>query len=125
MNSCYVENEGDLSPRLSAAMQSVLIFLSFFLVVGACQPPAAPERQSGTGIVQKVILHDRRVIVAHSDMPGFMPAMTMSFEVKDPGLLQGLRPGEQIGFVVERTKETLYLVQVKSLQTGSPVPAVP
>jgi Cu/Ag efflux protein CusF len=60
--------------------------------------------------VQKVIPADRRVIIAHDDIPGFMRAMTMSFEVRDPALLEKFTPGERVRFTLERTDQTLYLV---------------
>jgi Cu/Ag efflux protein CusF len=97
----------------------LLLTVSCVLVVIACQGQVLPERLKGTGIVERVVAHDRRVIVAHDDIPGFMPAMTMSFEVKDVALLEELRPGTRIGFVLEKTKETLYMVQVDRLPNST------
>jgi protein SCO1/2 len=34
--------------------------------------------------------------VNHGDIPGFMPAMTMAYHVKDPALLTRLRPGDLV-----------------------------
>ena len=47
-------------------------------------------------MVEKVVVPDRRVVVAHEDIPDFMDAMTMSFEVNKPSLLHNLKPGETI-----------------------------
>jgi len=63
--------------------------------------------------VQKVIPADRRVVIAHDDIPGFMRAMTMSFEVKNPALLEKLTPGERVRFTLEKTDQTLYLVEAE------------
>jgi Cu/Ag efflux protein CusF len=87
--------------------------LFLLLLVASCQPPAAPERLVGRGIVQKVVVNDRRVVIAHEDMPGFMAAMTMSFEVKNPALLEKVTQGDYVRFTVERTDQTLYLVAVE------------
>jgi protein SCO1/2 len=38
------------------------------------------------------------VVVKHEEVPGFMPAMTMPFDVKEPKELQGLKPGDRISF---------------------------
>jgi Cu/Ag efflux protein CusF len=86
----------------------------FFLLVWAlsCRPPAPPEKLVGRGVVQKVIPADRRVVIAHDDIPGFMRAMTMSFEVRNPALLEKFTPGERVRFTLERTDQTLYLVAV-------------
>ena len=66
-------------------------------------------------MVEKVVVPDRRVVVAHEDIPGFMDAMTMSFEVNKPSLLHNLKPGDHIRFTLERTKLTLYLVAVEKI----------
>jgi Cu/Ag efflux protein CusF len=86
--------------------------LSLLLFALSCQSPA-PEKFVGRGVVQKVIPADRRVIIAHDDIPGFMHAMTMSFEVRNPALLEKCTPGERIGFTLEKTDQTLYLVEVE------------
>lgn len=36
------------------------------------------------------------ITVKHEDIPGFMPAMTMPYKVKDPNVVQGLEPGDEI-----------------------------
>jgi len=90
---------------------------AIFLVCSlACQPPAPPEKLVGQGVVQKVVPEDRRVVIAHDDIPGFMQAMTMSFEVRNPALLEKLTPGERVSFTLERTDQTLYLVAVEKAQ---------
>ncbi|MGH7965113.1 MAG: copper-binding protein [Candidatus Binatia bacterium] len=63
--------------------------------------------------MEKVVADDRRVVITHDDIPGFMSAMTMSFEVKNPALLAHLAPGERVRFTLEKTKDTLYLVAVE------------
>jgi Cu/Ag efflux protein CusF len=96
----------------------------FFLLlfVFSCRPPAAPETLIGRGTVQQVVVNDRRIVIAHEDMPGFMPAMTMSFEVKNPALLTEVTQGDYVRFVLERTDQTLYLVAVeKEEQQGKTV----
>jgi protein SCO1/2 len=62
------------------------------------------------------------VVIAHEDIPGFMPAMTMSFEVRDPALLEKFTPGERVRFTLEKTDQTLYLVEVEKDLTGESAP---
>lgn len=88
---------------------SLVLCVLFGMSVG-CGPAPAPEILTGEGIVEKVVVPDRRIVVAHEDIPGFMDAMTMSFEVNKPSLLHKLKPGDHIRFTLERTKLTLYLV---------------
>ena len=86
---------------------------------GGCGPPPTPEILYGEGIVEKVIRADRRSIVAHEDIPDFMDAMTMSFEVDKPSLLDEFRPGDRIRFTLERTKLTLYMVAAEKIVDDS------
>ena len=93
---------------------SLVVWVLFGLSAG-CGPVPSPEILTGEGIVEKVVSPDRRVVVAHEDIPGFMAAMTMSFEVNKPSLLHKLKPGDRIRFTLERTKLTLYLVAVEKI----------
>ena len=93
---------------------SLVVWVLFGMSVG-CGPAPAPEILTGEGIVEKVVIPDRRVVVAHEDIPGFMAAMTMSFEVNKPSLLHKLKPGDHIRFTLERTKLTLHLVAVEKI----------
>ena len=53
------------------------------------------------GVVEDVQPDYRQVVVDHEEIPGFMPAMTMNFDVADPALLERLEPGQQIEFRLE------------------------
>ncbi len=92
-----------------------LVLWVLLVVSAGCGPAPAPETLTGEGVVEKVVVPDRRVVVAHEDIPGFMDAMTMSFEVNKPRLLHNLKPGDHIRFTLERTKLTLYLVAVEKI----------
>lgn len=91
----------------------LLIVCSLLIVCLACQPPPPPEKLTAQGVVQKVVQADRRVVIAHEDIPGFMRAKTMSFEVRDPALLDQFVPGERVRFTLEKTEQTLFLVAVE------------
>src|SRR4051794_19290417 len=81
------------------------------LVVACGSPPsresAAPKTQAATSQAQqkeyelkgKVLAIDKdakKVSVDGQDIPGFMSAMTMSYDVKNERLLDNLAPGDQI-----------------------------
>jgi len=92
-------------------------------IMFACGPAPKPDVLHGEGVVQKVIVADRRIVVAHEDIPDFMDAMTMSFEVNKPHLLQKFKSGDHIRFTLERTKLTLYLVEADKITTRTDVNA--
>lgn len=64
----------------------------------ACESPRPPDtrRYELTGQIVAVRADTRQLVVKHGDIPGFMPAMTMTYEVKDAGLLRERRPGDLI-----------------------------
>ena len=105
-----------LIPHRVGAYGNALLRIILLVCSLACQPPAPPEKLVGQGVVQKIVPADRRVVIAHDDIPGFMNAMTMSFEVRNPALLEKLTPGERVSFTLERTDQTLYLVAVERAQ---------
>ena len=71
-----------------------LSFLLFFAVV----PPACAATYAAHGVVRRVDVAHRQVLVAHDAIPGYMAAMTMSFAMPDAGGLARLQPGDQIDF---------------------------
>jgi len=64
----------------------------------ACQEGG--RRYEGRGIVREVEPGLRQLVIEHEDIPGLMPAMTMNFDVADPKLLTGAKPGEAVDFEV-------------------------
>ncbi len=45
-------------------------------------------------------------------MPGFMDAMSMGFDVRDPALLEGIMPGNFVEFRVVVEKDSFYIDQL-------------
>jgi protein SCO1/2 len=66
--------------------------------VGGSSAEETPREYSVRGVVRRVEAERRSVVVKHEEIPGFMPAMTMPFDVKEPKELNGLKPGDQIAF---------------------------
>lgn len=50
------------------------------------------------GVVREVRQDDASVIIEHEDVPGYMPAMTMPFNVRDDALFEQLKKDEAIAF---------------------------
>ena len=80
--------------RRRAFFRSILLVA---LAAPACRREAAPaagQRYPLEGKVVEVDVAGRKITIAHEDIPGFMPAMTMPFVVleKDAALLQAWAP---------------------------------
>lgn len=71
--------------------------------------PAGPKTYETHGEVVSVLPAEKQVVVAHEDIPGLMPPMTMSFDVPDAALLAKLAPGQRIHFRIAHT-ETSYRI---------------
>jgi protein SCO1 len=60
---------------------------------------AADERHPMKGVVLSVDRAAHTVVVSTEAVPGFMAAMAMSVDVREPAALDGLMPGARIAFV--------------------------
>jgi protein SCO1/2 len=60
-----------------------------------------------TGRVESVDAAARQVTIAHDPIPGFMPAMTMNFDVAGAELLEGVEPGARVHFHLRRSATEL------------------
>jgi protein SCO1/2 len=66
-------------------------------VLAGCGQQAADQRAfTLQGQVQSIDAPRKLVVVKHEEIKGFMPAMTMPYEVEDPAVLTQLAPGDLI-----------------------------
>ncbi len=79
--------------------------------LSACSDGPASNRYRASGIVREVLLEDHQVVIEHDEIEGLMPAMTMSFDAPDHGLLEKLAPGQAIDFTIEVTDQSYRLVE--------------
>ncbi|WP_420237686.1 SCO family protein [Telmatobacter bradus] len=56
----------------------------------------AVDRYHLRGLVLATSPATGQITVQHGDIPGFMPAMTMAYKLKDPKGIQNLKPGDEI-----------------------------
>jgi len=75
-----------------------MLFLCLASMGLACRPrrSANEKRYELKGKVVAIEKTDRTVTIAHEDIPGYMPAMTMPFKIKDNASLEILAPGDQV-----------------------------
>jgi Cu/Ag efflux protein CusF len=77
--------------------------------LAACGGGSEPSTGRAEGVIESVDPAAKQVTIDHGDIPGMMPAMTMTFDVTDPKLLEGLAAGNQVAFSVEY-RDGKYLV---------------
>ena len=98
-----------------------IIALAAVSLAAACnRQPDAPTYQL-TGQILVVKPETKEVLVKHEDIPGFMPAMTMPYTVKDPEVLKQRVAGDLITATLHVAPEGPFLSAVT--KTGSaPLP---
>lgn len=106
-------------PRMKRATSALPLLLTLVLAVFACGEggPAGhgPGIYEAEGTVESVLREDRQLVVAHEDIEGLMPAMTMSFDVADPSVLEGLEPGQRIAFHLEAKDDRYRILDARVL----------
>ncbi len=94
--------------------------LSVCLLVTFTACTKAPERRTFTlqGQVQSLDTPRKLVIVKHEEIKGFMPAMTMPYEVEDVGALGNLSPGDLINASLVVFSNGAHLTNIKKVGTA-------
>ncbi len=71
-----------------------------------CSRPAAPSgadagavrSYSTRGVVRGIDTNKKTITIAHEDIPGYMKAMTMPFDLRDAAQAKGLSDGDKVKF---------------------------
>ena len=83
------------------------ILVATLFIATSCekQKPAPPPTETASqqtfqvqGVVLEVKPREKTVRIRHQEIPGYMPAMTMPFEVKNTNELTGLQSGDSVTF---------------------------
>jgi len=104
-------------------MRTAAIACAALLLASACGRGARVF--DAHGVVVEVQRETGQVLVAHDDIPGLMPAMTMNFDVPDPQLLARLAPGQVIDFRLEFTGRAYRVVDAKIAKEARPAETPP
>jgi protein SCO1 len=119
----------------------VVLFVLFLGTIGASQTKS-PKRYNLRGEVLGKNPATNEITVKHADIPGFMPAMTMPYKVKNSGAIQQLQAGDKITAIVVVNGDAYWLENVRItdksgrttakaaphphlLAVGEPVPDLP
>ena len=88
---------------LASSLAFGLVFLGACSKGGAPAAPAAAAASKdypGHGVIIGFQSQGKVVVISHDAMPGLMEAMTMGYDLKDPALAQGLKPGDKVDFTL-------------------------
>jgi len=105
-------------------------WLAALLLAACAQPPApiAPAAQESAeqpatnrqvfmvrGVVQEVRGQENEVVIKHEEIPNYMPAMTMPFEVKSAAELEGLATNDQVSFTMIVTEDEGWIENIRKI----------
>lgn len=77
------------------------------------EPP--PQTFAVRGILRGIDFAGRAVTVEHEEIPNYMPAMTMPFDVKTMAEVEPLRAGDAIAFTMIVTDKSAWIEGVKKI----------
>jgi protein SCO1 len=112
---------------MTRARRLIPLFLLVALASPGCRREAAPaagQRYPIEGKVVEVDVAGRKVTIAHADIRGFMPAMTMPFVVleKDAALLQHVGSGDQVTATLVALDSRYWLEDLVVVKKSTPDP---
>ena len=90
------------------------------LVVLALTASACATHHQARGLVLGVDHDARRVTVSHDAVPGFMDAMVMPFELRDPSEMTDLAAGDRIAFRIASRKGQTRIDRLQRLSAALP-----
>jgi protein SCO1/2 len=112
-------------------MVRLLPFVCLLLVVGAVSCEKSPEPAKTTpaataihtnqqmfqakGVVINLKRESKEIEIKHEEIPGYMPAMTMPFDVKSTNELAGIAPGDAVSFRMIVTDTEGWIDQIKKI----------
>lgn len=109
-------------------IRSFLLLLALIstFAVAACQraeqktaASADAKRYELTGKVVSVDQKNRKAKIEHDEIPGYMPAMTMDFPIKQDWVVRELKPNDRIaGVMVVEPNSNYYLDEVGIMSAG-------
>jgi protein SCO1/2 len=94
--------------------------LSLCLTFTSLACSSAPDRRAFPlqGQVQAIDAPHKQVVVKHEEIKGFMPAMTMPYDVADVKALDGLAPGDLINATLVVVSNGAHLEAIKKVGTA-------
>lgn len=105
-------------------MRTHIVFsICLALAAGACARKVDQRTFPLHGQVLAVQAARKSVELKHGEVKGFMPAMTMPYEVRDAKLLDGLAPGDLVDAQLVVESNTAYLSAIKKVGTAPLEPA--
>ena len=86
---------------------------------------AQPKTFQVKGVVIAVKPKEKSIEIKHEEIPGYMPSMTMPFDVRDTNELAGLQPGDSVTFRMLVTDTEGWIDQIHKLAASPATNTLP
>lgn len=95
----------------------IFLVVAFLVSHGAAR---AEETRDFTvrGVVRETRPAKSQLVVKHEEIPGYMDAMTMPFQVRDPKILESVKAGDAITFQLHVTDKDHWIDGLKIVGSG-------
>src|SRR5262245_47974800 len=97
---------------------SCAVFAIFAAFASACGGRADERRFTLSGQIESLEPEHKSLVVKHGEIKGFMPAMTMPYDVRDRKALDGLAPGDLITATLVVIANGAYLTDIRKTGTA-------
>ena len=87
--------------------------------------PSGTQFFSVTGVVKELKPEGKTIVIQHEEIPRYMQAMTMPFDVRDTNELAGLKPGDQVSFRLLVTEKDGWIDRLTKLGSNPVAEAQP
>lgn len=101
------------------------LFASLLALLGAAGCGPRTTVYDVRGEVRELKPAERTVVVRHDEIPGYMAAMTMPFDVKDTNVLRGIQPGDVVAFRLHVQEKDSWADAFQVQSNAGPAAATP
>lgn len=75
---------------------------------------SASNAEMSDGEIRKIDMDNKKITIKHGDIKNLdMPGMTMVFQVKDPVLLDKVKPGDKVRFRAEKANGAIVVTDIQ------------
>jgi Cu(I)/Ag(I) efflux system periplasmic protein CusF len=96
-------------------MRNILfLLLGATLAVSPASYAQEKVEEMSKGEIRKIDRESKKVTIKHGEIKSLdMPGMTMVFQVKDPAMLDSVKPGDKVKFSAERSGGAIVVTDIK------------
>jgi len=100
---------------MKGVMRWPLAAFAMVLALQGCggEQPGSPK--PGHGVIRGVVPQAAQVTLEHGEIPDLMMAMTMTFSVDDPAVLEGVSVGDEVDFLVKQDGDRYVVTQIRRI----------